>query len=235
MAVGRIVGRNVERHFGRTRVLTRASFELLSKQSILLLGQNGAGKSTLLSLLAGLDRPDGGEILLDDAPLGLDHRREIGFLAHDSRCYADLTAHENLLLVARLCGVPDAAQAAAEMVKHVDLVAAADRPARTYSRGMLQRLALGRALIHRPSVLLLDEPFTGLDRESQERLRTTLLAERARGTLLCLVSHDLQALDGICDRVLGIRRGRVEELAAAGAARSAAELIEIYAAYSARS
>ncbi len=230
--VERIVGKSLERYFGRTRVLSRCSFELLRGESVLLLGPNGAGKSTLLGLLAGLDRPDGGELLFDGKALGREHRREIGLLAHDSRCYSDLSAEENLLLVARLCGVPKPEVAAREMVNQLDLSHAADRPARTFSRGMLQRLALGRALIHAPSVLLLDEPFTGLDRESQTRLRTTLLAERARGTLLCVVSHDLGALDGICDRVLGIERGRVNELAARGASRSADELVQIYSSFS---
>ena len=230
--VEQIVGQSVERYFGRTRVLNRANFELQRKQSVLLLGPNGAGKSTLLGLLAGLDRPDGGEIRFDGQPIDLQHRREIGFLAHDTRCYADLSAPENLLLVARLCGVAAPDTAALNMVKQLDLVAAGDRPVRTFSRGMLQRLALGRALIHRPSVLLLDEPFTGLDRESQERLRGTLLLERERGTLLCLVSHDLPALDGVCDRVLGIAKGRVEELQPAGEPLGAQALVQIYSKFS---
>lgn len=230
--LGQIVGEKVERFFGRTRVLTRASFTFATKQSILLLGPNGAGKSTLLGLIAGLDRPDSGTLLYDGKPFSRAHRGEIGYLAHDSRCYGDLSARENLLLVARLVGLPQPATATDEMVKQLDLGPAAERPARTYSRGMLQRLALARALIHRPSVLLLDEPFTGLDRESQARLRATLQSEQARGTLLCIVSHDLVALDGICDRVVGIVKGRVEELAEAGTLRTADELIAIYSSFS---
>jgi heme exporter protein A len=175
-----------------------------------LLGHNGAGKTTLLGVVSTLVRPNSGDVTYRSAgaPLkGEAVRREIGLLAHASLCYGELTAIENLELVAGLYGLT------ADITKVLDQVGleprARDRAARTYSRGMLQRLALARALLTRPSLLLLDEPFTGLDRGGALALGEQLGAMKSDGTIVVVVTHDLEAIAGRTDHVAILRRGKL--------------------------
>jgi heme exporter protein A len=204
-----IEARGVGKVYGRQRALAPVSLTLRAGDAVALLGANGAGKSTLVSILATLVRPTSGEVLFDGGRPDKRARGGIGVIAHDSLCYGDLTARENLAFFAALQHVPDAEARARELLDRVSLTDAADRPARTFSRGMLQRLAIARALLHRPRLLLLDEPFTGLDREGQEMLVTVLREERARGAILVVVTHDLEPLPQLVERVLVLRRGRL--------------------------
>ncbi len=181
-------------------------------ESIALFGPNGAGKSTLLRLLATLIRPTAGRLRLfgadawssDAAAL----RRRIGFLSHQTFLYEHLTGLENLLFYARLYALPDPAGAALESISAVRLEHRRDDRVGSYSRGMQQRLAIARALLHGPDVLLLDEPFTGLDRPSCSRLEATLQEERRAGRTFILATHDLG--QGLCavDRILVLVDGR---------------------------
>ncbi|HEX9105410.1 MAG TPA: ATP-binding cassette domain-containing protein, partial [Polyangia bacterium] len=155
-------------------------------------------------------------------------RGAIGIIAHESHCYGDLTGHENLVFFARLYGVPDAHAAAERLLARVGLRDAARRAARTYSRGMLQRLAVARALVHKPRLLLADEPFTGLDRAGVALLADLLAEERARGCILVVVTHDFDAVAPLVDRVVVLARGRVAHDAPAPAARSTAALADVY-------
>lgn len=173
-------------------MLDGISLTLAPHDCLLVLGPNGAGKSTLLRLLAGLIRPHAGTIHVAGRALTPDDpgaRAPIGLVAHQTMLYDDLTLLENLRFAARLYAVADDRAVAAQALEEAGLSArASDRP-RDLSRGMQQRAAIARALLHRPSVLLLDEAFTGLDTGSADRLRTRLLAERSRGCAIVSVSH----------------------------------------------
>ena len=174
-------------------------------------GPNGAGKTTLLRLLAGLMRPSAGEVRIrgqrptrdDPGP-----RRAIGLLSHHTFLYDDLTPAENLHFTARLYGLADAAGATRAALEEVGLTARADTPVRHLSRGLLQRAAIARALLHQPDILLLDEPFTGLDAPSADRFRALLAAQLARGRALVLVSHHLAEAWDLATHVAVLSGGR---------------------------
>jgi heme exporter protein A len=187
------------------------SLELRAGSMCALLGHNGAGKSTLLGIVSTLVRASSGAVAYEGggrALDGADVRREIGLLAHASLCYGELTAVENLELFAGLYDVDGSAAAIARLLDRVGLDARArDRAARTYSRGMLQRLALARALLADPSLLLLDEPFTGLDRGGALALGEQLGAFKDAGAIVVVVTHDLEAIAGRTDHVAVLRRG----------------------------
>ena len=201
--------KKVAKRYGSERALAGVSLEFRGGSMTALLGHNGAGKTTLLGVVSTLVRPSqgavsyraGGQELSGEAV-----RREIGLLAHASLCYAELTAVENLELFAGLYDITDADPHA--MLDRVGLDKKARlRPARTYSRGMAQRLALARALLTRPSLLLLDEPFTGLDREGALALGEQLGELRRQGTIVVVVTHDLEAIAGRTDHIAILRRG----------------------------
>jgi len=181
-------------------------------ESVLLLGPNGAGKSTLLRLLATLLRPTSGSLRLFGEPPASGEavlRRRIGFLSHQTFLYDHLTARENLLFYGRLYGLADPGGAAEEAVRAARLDHRGDDPVGTFSRGMQQRLAIARALLHRPDLLLLDEPFTGLDRESSRHLEARLHEEHAAGRTSVIATHDHGRSLGASDRVLLLRSGVV--------------------------
>ena len=178
-----------------------------------LLGHNGAGKTTLLGILSTLVRPTDGAIRYQangKEVTGGDVRRQIGLLAHASLCYGELSAHENLELVAGLYDVDGSRTALTALLDRVGLEPKArDRASRTYSRGMVQRLALARALLTKPSLLLLDEPFTGLDRGGALALGAELGALRDQGAIVVVVTHDLEAIADRTDHVAILRRGQL--------------------------
>lgn len=200
----------VGRVYGRRRALHDVSFRLGAGEAAALLGPNGAGKSTLLSILSTQSEPSSGTVRFGGRPTSPEARAGIGVVAHESLCYGDLTGRENLRFFARLYGVASPNQRADEMLGRLGLDAdAADRACRTYSRGMMQRLSVARALIHRPHLVLLDEPFTGLDRDGVAALGRLLVEERERGAILLIVTHDLPAVSEVCQRALVLHRGRL--------------------------
>jgi heme exporter protein A len=204
-----VEARGVSKAYGRERALGAVDLTMRAGEAVALVGPNGAGKSTLVGILATLIQPSTGEVRFGGERAAGRHRGAIGVIAHDSLCYGDLSGRENLAFFARLYRLPDGPARVEELLARVGIAAAADRAARTYSRGMLQRLAVARALLHRPRLLLLDEPFTGLDREGTAVLGELLRDERRRGAILFLVSHDLEPLPGLVDRALVLRRGRL--------------------------
>ncbi|MBX3158483.1 MAG: ABC transporter ATP-binding protein [Deltaproteobacteria bacterium] len=209
----RVEIKKVTKRFGGERALAGVTMELAAGSMCALLGHNGAGKTTLLGILSTLTRADSGSVAYraGDKPVtGAAVRREIGMLAHASLCYAELSARENLAFFASLYDL-DAGRATLDaMLDRVGLdPKARDRAARTYSRGMLQRLALARALLTRPSLLLLDEPFTGLDRGGAISLGGELGALRDQGAIVVVVTHDLEAIAGRTDHVAILRRGQL--------------------------
>jgi heme ABC exporter ATP-binding subunit CcmA len=185
--------RRLDRRFGAARVLRGLSLSVRSGECHLIVGPNGAGKTTLLRLLAGLARPNAGTVMVHGAILTRDpaSRRSIGLLSHQSHLYDDLTALENLTFRARLHRLPDPTGRARAALVAVGLEDRAGDPVRRLSRGMVQRVAIAGVLLHDPAVLLLDEPFTGLDPRSVEQVAGLLARERDQGSGLVLVSHDV--------------------------------------------
>jgi heme exporter protein A len=180
--------RGLVRRFARTTVLAGVDLELAAGEVLLVQGANGTGKSTLLRLLAGLGRPDAGTVELLGAPVR-DRLGQVGFLSHEASLYADLTVLENLRFTAQLHGCLTAEQIEAGLVQ-AGLTAQRDRLVRELSRGQLQRAALLRAVLHGPDLLLLDEPYTGLDRPSGAMLTAFLAASAAEGRGIVMVGHD---------------------------------------------
>ena len=185
--------RGVERSFGHVRALRGISFTLGVGDSLAVFGPNGAGKTTLLRVLAGLLRPQRGEVLLGGVPQSradAAHRREVGLIAHYSLLYDGLTAAENLDFYGRLYGVPDR-PAVARALEAVRLSDRAGDLVGTFSRGMVQRMAIARALLHEPRIVLLDEPSSGLDQRAAAALRDLLMHLRAERRTMVLVTHNL--------------------------------------------
>jgi heme exporter protein CcmB len=216
--------------YGRRRVLSRVSFTCAAGAMTGLLGPNGAGKSTLLAIAATRARASLGEVHYGalrasraDWPL----RAQIGWLGHDPGFYPELTARENLVFYARLHGAPRAEidSRVERALDHAGLAARADDAVGGFSRGMRQRLGLERALLHRPRLVLLDEPFTGLDDASAAALVDRLRDLRSLGAIILLSTHDLDLVANLLDRVLVLRAGRiVDEFEAAPVAAPAADV-----------
>ena len=205
---------DVSRHFGRRRALTRVSFEASGGSVLGLLGPNGAGKSTMLGILGTLQRPTSGRVRygsFDAADQGALLRASIGVLGHDLFLYPELTARENLAFFAALGGVTDPRAAAAASLERAALADRGDDQVGSFSRGMRQRVALERALIHGPRLVLLDEPFTGLDDASTGMLVTRLRGLRDEGAIVVLATHDLDLAEGLLDHAIFLRDGRVVE------------------------
>jgi heme exporter protein A len=203
---------DVSRHFGRRRAVSRVSFMAPRGSIVGLLGPNGAGKSTLLAMLATLLRPSAGSIRYGtmqaaDAPPDL--RARIGVLGHDLVLYPELTARENLAFFAALYGSRDADGAARAALERTGLADRGDDLVTEFSRGMRQRVALERALIHEPRLLLLDEPFTGLDEASAAALIARLRGLRENGAVIILATHDLDMAEGLLDEAVFLREGRM--------------------------
>jgi heme exporter protein A len=202
-----IVARGLEKRFGPVVALRGVDMTVPRGARLAVVGPNGAGKSTLLRLLAGLSRPSAG--WLEVAGESRDRRRlraRIGLVAHATFLSPDLTVRENLRFAARLYGVADAAE---RLLEEHGLQTVALRPARALSRGWAQRVAIARALVHDPPVVLLDEPFTGLDPEAAERLEAGLERLHARGRTLVWVSHDPERATRLSDGVVELRDGQL--------------------------
>ncbi|MCP4037531.1 MAG: ABC transporter ATP-binding protein, partial [bacterium] len=179
-----------------------------------ILGPNGAGKTTLLRILAGLSHPTAGEVEIDvdgEAKKPKHARAALGYVGHATLLYPELSARENLLFTARLYGLGDGEARAAQLLEDEGLSDVADLRAGTFSRGMAQRLSIARARIHDPKVVLLDEPFTGLDRRSADRLAEHLTGLRAEGRALVLITHDAAMAARLAERAEILIAGRVAD------------------------
>lgn len=203
--------RGLIRTFGPIRAVDGVSFALEEGQLLTVLGPNGAGKSTLLGLLGGSLRPQAGEIRFRGElrdPGATEWRREIGVLSHRTWLYGALSARENLTFFGRIYGLSDFAERIETRLAEVGLVAAADRWVREYSRGMRQRLALARTLLHDPALVFLDEPFTGLDIHASALLRDVLARLKDGRRTVILVTHNLSEGLALSDRVAIQNEGR---------------------------
>ncbi len=205
-----LAARGLRRSFGRVRVLRDVDLTLAAGDVLAVAGPNGAGKSTLLRVLAGLSRPSAGVVRVAGRRLAGDPeaRRAIGLLSHHSLLYDDLTLLENLAFAARLYGSPHPAETARAALAAAGLSDRAGDQPRRLSRGLLQRAAIARALLHGPRVLLLDEPFTALDAAAAERLRATLAERREAGLGVLVVTHHLGEVWDVATRVAVMVGGR---------------------------
>ena len=194
-----IEARGLEKRYGRKRVLASVDLALPAGGFALVTGPNGSGKTTLLRLLAGLAAPSAGSL-----EVGVDRSR-IGYLAHEPLVYRELTGIENLELYGRLYRVPERKERIGMLLERYDLWAARNEPVAAYSRGMAQRLALCRALLHEPDLLLLDEPYSSLDTSGGELLDRELasLAEGGEHTLV-VATHDAERLERLAGQRLAL-------------------------------
>ncbi len=184
----------IQRAFGHLKVLRGIDLSIRRGQALVVFGPNGAGKSTLLRILAGLMRPSAGTVQVLGQPVWShepETRRPIGLLSHQTLLYDDLTPLENLVFAGRLYRIPNPKRSALEALQALEVAGRADDPLRQLSRGTVQRVAIARALLHDPSIVLLDEPFTGLDVVGAELFRGVLAAELQRGRAIVLVTHQL--------------------------------------------
>ncbi|MBN2243948.1 MAG: heme ABC exporter ATP-binding protein CcmA [Acidobacteria bacterium] len=206
-----IEARNLGKYFGRFAALNNLHLTVSDGEFIALFGKNGAGKTTLLRILAGLSRPSRGELKIKpsrQAPPGA-VRGHIGYLSHETSLYMDLTAVENLRFHARLTDVPSDDRALAMRMQQVGLAGRERDPVRNFSRGMQQRLAIARAFLHNPDILLLDEPFTGLDSSGCDFFKSFLAAAHADGKTCIMAIHDTRLGYEIAERLVVISRGAV--------------------------
>lgn len=212
--------RRLTKRFGRRLVLDEIDLAVAPGESIVLTGPNGAGKTTLLRAMAAVIRPSSGDILWFGEPARGQHesRRLIGMAAHENRLYPHLTLRENLIFAARMCDVARPRERAESLLEAVGLQAHGDRLPPVLSKGMRQRSSLARALIHDPPILLLDEPFEGLDADADHWLSGLLQELRRQGRTLCFVLHDELKVRRLADRVLRLRQGRLLSDAASPAA-----------------
>lgn len=201
--------RRVTKLFGRVPVLRELDLELEPGRCHVIFGRNGAGKSTLLQVAATLLQPSSGELYYGGrrlSELGSSVRDLIGLVSHHSFVYADLTVRENLEFYGQLYG---RSRNVDELLDWSDLTLRQHSPARSLSRGMQQRLTIARALVHEPKLLLLDEPFTGLDAVSGDRLSDLILETKGRDTTIALATHDIDRGVALADRVSLMEAGRI--------------------------
>jgi heme exporter protein A len=210
---------NVEKRYGGLYALRRVSLEVAPGDCVVLAGRNGSGKTTLLRIAARLVRPSAGDVSYSGEAGGHEvaDRAKLGFVAHATMVYDELTAEENLLLFARLQGVERPKERVAALLDEVALTERRKSLVRTFSRGMRQRVAIARALLTEPSVMLLDEPATGLDSQGIAWLAQTLRGMRDAGCTLLMSLHGESAISALATRGIRLDAGTVVADTTAGA------------------
>jgi heme exporter protein A len=200
------------KRFGPKVVLRGLDFSVRQGEFVALLGPNGAGKTTFLRILASLSSPTLGRVRISGHELPRQAsavRRHLGVVSHLPLLYGDLTAEENLLFYGRMYDVPSMEQRISAVLETVGLSARRRDLVRTFSRGMQQRLAIARAVLHNPDVLLLDEPHTGLDQDACEMLDAVLRQVAAQGRTVVMTSHDLSRIEDLASRFDVLTRGSI--------------------------
>lgn len=204
--------RGLVKHFGLKPVLRGVTFQAAEGEFVAIVGPNGAGKTTFLRILASLSKPNMGEVRVAGYMLPAQAsavRRRLGVVSHQPLLYGDLTAEENLRFYGRMYNLPELHTRIDEVLEMVGLRARRRDLVRQYSRGMQQRLAIGRAMLHDPDLLLFDEPHTGLDQDAAEMLDGLLTEVAARGKTIVMTSHDLSRASALGDRVDVLSKGEI--------------------------
>jgi heme exporter protein A len=220
--------RKLVKTYGLKPVLRGIDFDVGAGEFVALVGPNGAGKTTFLRILASLSRPTMGEIRLAGHRLPAEAaavRRILGVVSHQPLLYGDLTAEENLRFYGRMYGVPDLGRRISLVLEEIGLTARRRDLVRQFSRGMQQRLAIGRAILHQPEVMLFDEPHTGLDPDAAAMLDGLLREVAARGRTVVMTSHDLPRASSLASRVDILARGVIARSVVRG---EAADLAALY-------
>ena len=201
--------RSLAKYYGRFTALRDLNLTIRAGECIALFGRNGAGKTTFLRILAGLTRPSSGafKIQLPEGESQRFFRGAIGYLSHNTSLYLDLTALENLQFFASLMSVRTDEAFLLQRIEEVGLAGREREPIRNFSRGMQQRLAIARAFLHDPKILLLDEPFTGLDTAGSDFLKNYVLKVHAEGRICIMALHDPQLGYELADRLVVIEKG----------------------------
>jgi heme exporter protein A len=193
-------------------ILRGVDLSIKKGETVAILGPNGAGKSTLLKVLATLIKPTSGVIKINGMDLKKNHieiKKIMGYLPHSSLLYDQYTPLENLIFFGNIYGVKNVEQRAIALVKEVGLSFFLNEPVKNFSRGMIQRIAIARAIVHEPEILLLDEPHTGLDQGAIVILNNVILSMKAKGTTTLMVTHDFKQAAEICDRIIIVKNGKI--------------------------
>jgi ABC-type multidrug transport system ATPase subunit len=201
---------NLVKQFGRFAALRGVSADFSGGKLYAILGDNGAGKTTLLRTLAGLNQLSSGEVSILGASKFRDICQQVGYMAHPSLLYDEMSAMENLTYFARLYGITDAARCVA-VIRSVGLDPELERPVGQYSQGMRQRTSLARALLNDPKILLLDEPFSNVDLHSANDMVHLLAGVRDRGTTIFIVTHQASLLENAADEFVWMEFGKIVE------------------------
>lgn len=200
------------KQYGTNLVLRGVDLQVSEGEFVTLVGSNGAGKSTLMRIAATLLQPSAGQVKIGGWQLpnhAAKVRRHIGLVSHQSLLYGDLTAAENLTFFAKLYRLDNGSERVMAALKKVGLFARQRDPVSTFSRGMVQRLTIARATLHEPDVLLLDEPYTGLDQDASLLLDNLLRQEHENGRTILMITHDLAHGLNLCDRIAILNRGKI--------------------------
>jgi heme exporter protein A len=202
----------LDKTFGARWALRKVSFQVNQGEIVALVGPNGAGKTTMLRIIATLGRPDEGSVLIGKIPLAQHAnaaRSALGFVGLQTFMYDDLTAEENLTFYARLYDIANIPERVREVAQRVGIDHRLPDVTRTLSRGLQQRLTLARMLLHQPAVLLLDEPYTGLDKVAADMLDQIMVDAKKEGRGILFSTHDLERGLAVCDRALIMSAGRL--------------------------
>ena len=199
---------NLIKQFGRFAALRGVSADFAGGKLYAILGDNGAGKTTLLRTLAGLNQPSSGQVTILGASKFHDVCQQVGYMAHPSLLYDEMSGMENLAYFARLYGIADGSRCA-EVIRAVGLDPELTRPVGQYSQGMRQRMSLARALLHDPKILLLDEPFSNVDIHSAGDMVRLLGRTRDQGKTIFVVTHQAALLEGAADEFVWMQAGKI--------------------------
>jgi ABC-type multidrug transport system ATPase subunit len=203
-----VVVKNLIKQFGRFAALRGVTAEFAGGKLYCIVGDNGAGKTTLLRTLAGLNHPSSGEVSILGASRFHDVCHEVGYMAHPSLLYDEMSGRENLSYFAQLYGISDASSCD-EVIRAVGLDPALSRPVGQYSQGMRQRMSLARALLNDPRILLLDEPFSNVDLHSAADMARLLAGLRDQGKTIFVVTHQASLVEGAADEFIWMQVGKI--------------------------
>lgn len=195
-------------------ILRGIDLSITQGETVAILGPNGAGKSTLLKVLATLIKPTSGHVKINGLDLKKDHievKKMFGYLPHSSLLYDHYTPLENLVFFGNLYSVKDVEDRARKLVNEVGLSFFINEPVKNFSRGMIQRIAIARAIIHEPKIMLLDEPHTGLDQGAISILNNVVLSMKQKGCTTLMVTHDFKQAAEICDRIIIVKNGKIAD------------------------